>query len=73
MLDAELELMRTLWEQDIIDRAKQLRREKIKVKKADVCPQCGNSDRYSVAQVGVWTMEKCGACDHFDRKQICED
>lgn len=69
--ESEIELMRTLWEEDIIDMAKKERRKKIAEKRKDTCPQCGNST-VSATLLGIWKLTRCDACDYFNREQLEE-
>jgi len=68
---SEIELMRELWEQDVIDMAKKERRKKIEDKRKDTCPQCGNST-VSATLLGIWKLTRCDACDYFNREQLEE-
>lgn len=68
--ESELYLVKSLWEQDVIDMAKQIRRDKIKEKKEHpLCPECGN-DTLTSSVIGVWKLDRCSACDFFNRKEI---
>lgn len=67
LVQSELALVQQLWADDISDLKKQ-RRKKIETKRVPVCPQCGNPT-LDVQTIGVWILERCSACDHFDRRQ----
>jgi len=70
--ESEIELMRTLWEEDVIEMAKKERRKKIAEKRKDTCPQCGNST-VSATLLGIWKLTRCDACDFFSRINIEEE
>ena len=69
-LTADIELMQSLWQAEIADIKKKKAAKKIKKKEDKIppCPVCGNKT-LETSRVGVWTMERCGSCDHFDRRQ----
>lgn len=66
---SELELIRDLWERDVIELAKKHRRQKIEDKRKHLCPQCGN-DTMSTNLLGIWKLTRCSGCDFFDREKI---
>ena len=71
--ESELFLIRELWQEDVLDMARQLRREKIETKRnLCLCPQCGN-DTLTTSIIGVWKLERCSSCDHFERTKQDED
>ena len=67
--ESELYLIKSLWEQDVIDMARQMRREKIEKKRSPLCPECGN-DTLTTSLIGVWQLDRCSACDYFHRKEV---
>lgn len=67
-LQSELDLLQTLWSEDIAEMRKQ-RRDKLEKKKQPTCPQCGNTT-LDISKIGVWVLTRCGACEFFDRQQI---
>lgn len=69
IVESELELIRELWEKDMIDMARKQRREAIEAKRRPVCPQCGNPSM-SITMLGIWRLSRCEACDYFNREQI---
>lgn len=66
---SEMELIRDLWEKDIIDLARKERRKRIEEKRKDLCPQCGN-DTISTNLLGIWKLSRCEACDYFNREKL---
>ena len=66
-LQSELDLLQTLWTEDIAQMRKQ-RREKLQNKRQPVCPQCGNPS-LDTTIIGVWVLTRCSACEYFDRRQ----
>ena len=66
---SEMELIRELWEKDVIELAKKQRRKKIEDKRKSLCPQCGN-DTMSTSLLGIWKLIRCTACDYFDREKL---
>lgn len=68
LAESEMDLMRELWERDIIEMAKKERRKQLQQKKVDLCPDCGNPT-LKITKVGIWTLVKCESCDFFDRSQ----
>lgn len=66
---SEMELIRELWEKDVIELAKKQRRKKIEDKRKSLCPQCGN-DTISTNLLGIWKLSRCEACDFFHREKI---
>lgn len=69
LLQAELDLIRELWHNDILELAKKERRKRIDEKKKNLCPQCGNPTT-QVTTIGIWEIVRCDACDYFDRREI---
>lgn len=69
LAESELELIRDLWERDVIDMAKKQRRQQIEDKRKDLCPQCGN-DTMSTNLLGIWKLTRCSACDYFNREKL---
>ena len=65
-LDDQL-LLQELWQTEIVE-IKKHRRSKRQAKKEPVCPECGNPG-YEVKEIGVWVIERCDACEHFNREQ----
>jgi len=65
---SELDLIKELWEKDVIDMARKQRRKNIENKKKDLCPECGNPT-ITHTVIGIWNLTRCDACDYFDRKQ----
>ena len=72
MAQSELELMRELWEADVLDMARKQRRDKIEEKRRPSCPQCGNPT-ISTNLLGIWKLSRCEACDYFNREKIPQD
>lgn len=68
---SEIALLRALWEKDVLDMARKQRREKIEEKRQPVCPECGNPT-LDVTELGIWRLERCGACDFFNREKISD-
>jgi tRNA(Ile2) C34 agmatinyltransferase TiaS len=66
---SEMELIRELWEKDVIELAKKERRKRITDKRKDLCPQCGN-DTISTNLLGIWKLTRCSACDYFHREKL---
>jgi len=69
LAQSEMELIRDLWEKDVIELAKKERRKKIEDKRKPLCPQCGN-DTISTSLLGIWKLIRCTACDYFDREKL---
>lgn len=69
---SELALLHTLWEKDLIELAKNQRKEDINKKRQPICPECGNPT-LDITSVGIWNLSRCISCDFFDRKQIDEN
>ena len=68
---SEVALLKTLWEKDVLEMAKNQRRQKIVEKKQPVCPDCGNPT-LDVKELGMWKLERCSACDYFHREKISD-
>jgi len=69
LLQAELDLIRELWHNDVLDLAKKERRKRIDEKREELCPQCGNPT-VNITTVGIWHLVRCDACDFFSREEI---
>ena len=65
----EMELMRALWEQDVLEDAKRKRRQRIQDKRSELCPDCGNPT-ISTTLLGIWKMSRCEACSYFNREKM---
>jgi len=72
LAQSEISLLHTLWEKDVIDMAKNKRREDINKKRHPLCPECGNPT-LDVTMVGIWKLMRCNACDFFNREQQEEE
>jgi predicted RNA-binding Zn-ribbon protein involved in translation (DUF1610 family) len=69
LAQSEMELIRELWEKDVIELAKKQRRKKLADKRNHLCPQCGN-DTISTSLLGIWKLIRCTACDYFNREKL---
>jgi hypothetical protein len=68
LAQSEIALLHTLWEKDLIELARNQRKENIIKKRQPICPDCGNPT-LDITEVGIWKLMRCNACDFFDRKQ----
>ena len=66
--ESELALIKSLWEQDVIDMAKKDRRKRVAKKPDNICPECGNPT-ITTMEIGIFVLTRCSSCDYFNREE----